>query len=140
MEGSREKLISDYFKHVKVWKTDESYWDTWGYVNSLVVNDPAAAWPLILELLAAAPDRHALQWLGCGPLENLIMEHPGFVRELLLAELPNNKRLQFATAAVMLCDEDEMAKELDVIAAQYKLDEINPLDGTPRSSTNNRPG
>lgn len=140
MEHSREKLISDYYKHVKVSKTDESYWDTWDYVNSLVVNDPAAAWSLILELLTAAPDRHALQWLGCGPLEDLIMEHPGFVRGLPLAELPNNKRLQFATAAVMLCDEDEMEDELDAIVAQYKLDEINPLDGTSWSETNKRPG
>jgi hypothetical protein len=46
----------------------------------MVRDDPESLWPIILRMVAEAPDEHHLETIGAAPLENLLWFHgPEFV-------------------------------------------------------------
>jgi hypothetical protein len=73
MNTDIDELVHLYLKH---WasRREEDY-EAWEKVNDLVARDPAAAWPLVLGLIAAAPSDEALSYVAAGFLEECLIEH-----------------------------------------------------------------
>jgi uncharacterized glyoxalase superfamily protein PhnB len=44
-------------------------------LTHLIADDPEAAWSLVLLLVNSAPSDAALEYVGAGPLEDLLCEH-----------------------------------------------------------------
>lgn len=69
------------FNLLMTWTSHFRTFEAWEEVNSIVSEEPEAAWKLIQEMVALAPDDLALAALAAGPLEDLLNDHPKpFVR------------------------------------------------------------
>ncbi|HSZ08646.1 MAG TPA: hypothetical protein VK794_08940 [Steroidobacteraceae bacterium] len=70
-------------------------------LNSLVANDPLAAWRTILLILKLARDnQHVLDNLAAGPLESLISRHGRMAVEWIEEEARENKAFKELLAGV----------------------------------------
>ena len=73
------KIIDDWIQfHAERRESSDPLFSAWDQVSDLVYRDPEAAWLLVLELVAAAPNDFVLANVSAGPLENLICRSPGF--------------------------------------------------------------
>ena len=67
------ELVEKYFEH---WKTKREDLDgVWDKVTDTVFHSPSEAWPLIIELIRAAPSDAALYYVAAGPLEDFLRKH-----------------------------------------------------------------
>jgi hypothetical protein len=91
-------LIAKYFEY---WKTrrDDLFW-AWQEVTNKVLYSPEEAWPIVLELIRAAPDDAAICYVAAGPLEDLLCEHGESFLARLAAVAENDRRTREALRAV----------------------------------------
>lgn len=96
---------------VQAWLTDHERPDTGTLWAKTIVwrLRPAACWPIVLDLLAAADDDTAIAAIGAGPLEDtineLVIENDPAWREELLDQINNNPRFARALTNVWLDDD-----------------------------------
>lgn len=67
------ELIAKYFEYQRT-RDAKLHW-AWEEVQARVDRDGLAAWPLVLELIRAAPDDAVLNYVAAGPLEELLCDH-----------------------------------------------------------------
>ena len=74
----RQELLGEWFAE---WTSDPPvYGQATEFLAELISKDPGRAWAFILELVAHAPNDDALDWIGAGPLEDLLCDHgPAFI-------------------------------------------------------------
>ena len=80
-------------KWIEYTKTeDESLFDAWETLNTLVSEQPQEAWEVILEILEETNSDNIIANLAAGPLENLLSEHgETFIAEVELKARQNPK-------------------------------------------------
>ena len=61
---------------------------------------PARAWPVILTLIARAPDRQGLLWIGAGALENCVWHAGAEFEDRILALAEEDPRFRTALSGV----------------------------------------
>lgn len=128
-----QEIVKAFFENWKAHgKTDDYSWAD-ELVDDIVAADPVEGWLLTLELIAAAPCKRSLAYVAAGPLENLLKYHACNVRDLLLSNIADNKRLQFAVACTWMDEDDEIYPEILSISMQFNLDDIDPINNIPWS-------
>lgn len=78
-----ERLVDLYFENYRQtrdkvsdpWQDENPWYDAWTRVHSLINFEPDAGWPVLLRLIARAPDEEHLGYVAAGPLEDLIQGH-----------------------------------------------------------------
>jgi hypothetical protein len=75
-------------------------------VHELVATDTEAAWTVLLQIIAEAPEIH-LYIVGAGPLECLISHAHEDLSERVISELKSNPRFLRAFRSVYLYDVPE---------------------------------
>lgn len=70
-------LVADWIRlHVENRKSSDPLFAAWEEVRDLVSSHPEDGWPLILDLIAEAPDDRVLASIAAGPLEDLLVNSP----------------------------------------------------------------
>lgn len=135
VKSANDELVTAYFeswqKRTKV--DDESHW-AWEEVHSLCDRSsvsPLHGWGLVLKLIEFAPSREALDYVGAGPLEELLKYHGSMVIEQVKAEAEKNKQFLYALSSVWLSEDDVAYPEFRQLVEKYNLLEIDPIDGKP---------
>lgn len=132
MPGKQE-IVKAFFENWKAQrKTDDYSWAD-ELVDDIVRADAVEGWLLTLDLIAAAPCKQSLAYVAAGPLEDLLKSHGGAVRDLLLSNIADNKRLQFAVACTWMNEDDEIYPAILTINEQFSLDDLDPIDKLPWS-------
>ena len=90
-------VVDGYLAQLGGWAGD-NHW-SWSIVTDLVHAKPDVAWPMLLELIARAPDGN-LSEVAAGPLEDYLSEHGPRVIDAVEAEAQTNPRLRHALAMV----------------------------------------
>jgi hypothetical protein len=80
---THDELLQTWIRlHKLPGDSPESVAHFWAFevVDELVRGNPAYAWSLILDILAADPSRQIMETLSAGPLENLLARHgPAYI-------------------------------------------------------------
>jgi hypothetical protein len=102
--GDRDRLKSEWLNYAEsrdqngLW-ADES-------LSSVIDEDPALAWTIILDLLHRAPSEGAFDIAAAGPLEDLIARHGKQMIDLIEQRMPGDEALRRALARVWLSHDD----------------------------------
>ncbi|HEV2146882.1 MAG TPA: hypothetical protein VGR37_05750 [Longimicrobiaceae bacterium] len=78
----------------------EDFW-AWDRLATLVVDQPEQAWPILLRIIADAPEDQ-LGNVGAGPLENLLSEHATALGERVEEQARRSSRFRSALSSVWL--------------------------------------
>ena len=112
--------------------------DFWAYdrVGEIVQgSDSARAWELVLALVRTADDDR-LDYVGAGPVEDLVNRHGSTLVDSIVAEARRDSRFRQALASIWLVQEDvqpEVLRRLRdathgkiLVATQAEIDAANP--------------
>jgi hypothetical protein len=93
-----EELIAGYVAYVESVDDDSDFW-AWEAVTDLTQTDPERAWRVLLESLrrCGASQVHII---GCGPLEDLMIQWPRLLATRAADEIARNE--SFKTAFNMI--------------------------------------
>ena len=69
----RERLASEWLRYAESGDADCAWASE--SLSNLIDEDPALAWPIILDLVHRAPSDGAFDIVAAGPLEDLITQH-----------------------------------------------------------------
>jgi hypothetical protein len=97
-----DDLLNGYLAHAEAMSRDQEshyFWASEG-MDRVIAADPEAAWELVKELVARAPDDAALAFVAAGPLEDLICKHPDAVIDRVERRAAENARFRKALRAV----------------------------------------
>lgn len=122
-------LVNDYLKHYHSHGDGEEYSWAFDELYDIVRKDCDRGWILTLMLLDATDETKALAYIAAGPLEDLLDKHGEAIWPKVLAEVENNKKLQFALSCVWLDDDAVIIEKFNALSEKYELDSRNPLDG-----------
>jgi hypothetical protein len=93
-------LVDTYVRHA-VARRDEDFW-AWDAVGDVVRGeDPERAFSIVQELVRAVPD-HQLEYVGAGPVEELVTHHSAALVAWLEGEARRDPRFREALASVWL--------------------------------------
>ena len=67
----------------------------WSVLGDLLTGLPERGWPLLREIIRRAPDRH-LDYLGAGPLEDLLRDNGAEIIEAIELEAAHSPKLRLA--------------------------------------------
>jgi len=68
-------------------------------------DQPGEAIKVFLKIAERAPSSSIMNCLGAGPIEELLVKHPGFLEQLITTAL-NSRPLQYSLMQVTLPEED----------------------------------
>ena len=86
-------------------KRPDDFW-AWDVVNDISSGpDAERAWELVLAVVRSAPD-HRLEFVGAGPVENLVTVHAAALIDRIMSEAERDPRFREALAAMWLVIED----------------------------------
>jgi hypothetical protein len=80
---------------------------------------PEVAWPIILELVAQAPDEEALAFIGSGPVEDLVNKHGVQFEGPIVSQATTDSRFRLALRHVW--PHDGVADTLKELIAASRL-------------------
>jgi hypothetical protein len=75
-------------------------WLTFMFLEHRPPDGPARAWPVILTLIARAPDRQGLRFIGAGALENLVWHAGVEFEDRIIAQAAEDPRFRTALSEV----------------------------------------
>lgn len=108
---STAEIVENYFKY-HLEHDEELFW-AWVEVDELVREDPEKGWALIQELLRKAPTRDCINYVACGPLEDLLKRNGEEFFARVKAEAQHDNRLLYALSGIYTTREvEEQLKEL----------------------------
>jgi hypothetical protein len=145
-EDELDELIAAYYADVKLLasntrayrgrKLDPTVLPARGYDGRLfdwlvdmlilgVPDGPEQAWPIIVKLVANAPDDLTLGFIGAGPIEDLVNHHGHAFCGRLIAETARDARFRFALGHVWF--DGHAPKELQELIVRIRSgDEPGP--------------
>jgi hypothetical protein len=94
-----EALIDAWLSHAFTRSRDT--FPAWDHVTTMVLDHPEDAWPLLLRMIARAPDER-LGALGAGPLETLLAEHGASFGARAVEQARRDPRLRACLSAAWL--------------------------------------
>lgn len=103
-----EEVVTHWLRYAAEQRKDD-FW-AWDRLTSLVLHQPEEAWPILLSLIAAAPEGQ-LGYIGAGPLENLLSMHPAAFGQRIEEQARRDRRFREALASVWL-SENEVSSAL----------------------------
>jgi len=95
-----EELIIEEYQVFLEGEAQSINW-AWSALNDLIQGLPERGWPVLLEIIRRAPD-HALDYLGAGPLEDLLRYHGAEVIEAMEREAERSPKLRLALGGLYL--------------------------------------
>ena len=96
-DNELEDLVKTWIDHA-LRGGDELFW-AWDRVTKLTTHDPESVWPIILDLIQAAPNDQVLANIGAGPLEDLLCWHGAAFIERVEQAASRNSRFRKSLAA-----------------------------------------
>ena len=96
-DNELEDLVKTWVDHA-LRGGDELFW-AWDRVTELTTHDPESVWPIILDLIQAAPNDQVLANIGAGPLEDLLCWHGAAFIERVEQAASRNSRFRKSLAA-----------------------------------------
>lgn len=117
------QIVENYFRYQQ--EHDESLFWAWEEIDCLVHDDPEEGWKLIQELLRRAPSRVAINYVACGPLEDLLKRNGSQFIERVKVQAKNDKRLLYALSGIY--KNDEVRKEIQDLLKGIDFENFDPL-------------
>jgi hypothetical protein len=101
-------LVDDYFANwryvrddvPRTAEADARQRRVFAEIHDLIRSDPERVWPILLELVARAPDDEGLAFVAAGPLEELIQMHLSAFLDRLVEQTRRNPRFREAMQGV----------------------------------------
>lgn len=95
---THNELVNKYFEHWKTKRSDLTW--AWDQVTDTILSRPLDAWPLVLELLRAAPNDAAVSYVAAGPLEDFLSKHGASFLAPLASAVESEPRMKQALRGV----------------------------------------
>ena len=137
-----QTLIDTYVRHA-ILRQPEDFWAWQGVYDIVHGPDGGAAFGLVVDLVRAVPDDR-LEYVGAGPVEDLVEKFGPLLIEQIVAAADKDPRFRKALASVWLVVEDLPAAVLERLQeatggqiatlTQAELEEVDlplPTDESP---------
>jgi hypothetical protein len=120
-----DRIVAAYLRNLENNFEGDDFWSP-KYIWELLPNDPELVLNIILGLIAAAPSREALEYVGAACLEDLLQYHGSQFIKRMRTEGNCNKRFLAALYIARVSETDRVFEELAKVKMALGIAERAP--------------
>jgi hypothetical protein len=118
-----DEIVSGYVKHLDREQGDH-FW-AWEAITDLIDRDPEHAWRLVVAALSRCKPGHE-QFVGAGPLKELLIKHPRQFAERVARQLHDDARFAAAFRVIRLSLEYATSEDADYFTRTLEILGVAP--------------